>query len=528
MTTSTATKIQEIFNDTIGKIINLVDQQNSCPSSESVSTRNKTIDPAKVSVDLIPILQTFLMNIQIYHTTTFNGLVNGISANVPSQSLLNYDIQQPNVSNKWQSQVKYSNGHIQPENDLSGFAEMELNDSMPIWPIESKKTFTASAAPPSYSSVANETRKHWGSRALTNYSSNYDDFLKNYTEEYSKYNTTYVNDSSSEGENEDTWKSLAEYVSELTPDHHQTSNLNVDEPKQHMKQELLSDIQCCARLSKYMKYRIADLDDDFVKSYPHDTYVEGGFVFGKPCLNKVSLGTADNGGYLCEEHINDTGIEDIRQPRPEIHSTETASDIVFSNKGYYTKNITKNDEWEGFDYYGEYDPSTNYSKSNSNLAYTSSSDAFTEHHQCCARLNKFRVYRLELESPKFLDTYPDDVYIEDGCIYGSACQNLISNESYSAGIRFCIDHESDPYVENICMPSNANTHTKLSRPDSYQSQTTANETSMIAESIGLEEQALNTNSTTTANLRRSSRVKHTTNSQGYVWNKYNLDFADLR
>lgn len=532
MTTSTTlTKIQDIFNETIGKIITLVEPPNQGP--EPISSEQ--IDKAKVSADLVPILQTFLMNVQIYHTTTFNGIVNGISTAVPVQSLIKEDITQPSVNNRWAPTggSTANNGFTQPENELAGFAGLELNDTKPIWPVVAS-TPQVHQQPPSYSDAAHETRKYWGSRTLTNHS-NYDDFLRNYTEKYSRYNNTYVEDSSDgeyqgidavdgpqvDDENEDAWQSLSEYVSEMTPGASATeqNKIHRDQKPAASQAEVLSEFQCCARLSKYMKYRIADLDKDFVKTYPPDTYIEGGFVFGKPCINKVSQTTADNGSYLCSEHINDVGIEDIRQPRPETNrpTKDDDADIVFSNKGYYTGGLDKKDEWEGFDYYSEYDP--NYYKRQ--LPSTGSSEAFSHNHQCCARLNKYRLYRLELESDKFLDTYPGDVYIEDGCVYGTACQNLISDESYNAGIRFCIEHESDPYVENICEPSIVNTKITRTTPNSVHHPQpilpTDNESS-VAESIGLLEQPI-------PNFpRRSSRIKRIS---GYNWDKYNTDFTDL-
>jgi hypothetical protein len=523
MTTSTTqTRIQEIFNETIGKIINLVEPSNPGPEPNSTVP----IDRTMVSADLIPILQTFLMNVQIYHTTTFNGIVNGISTAVPVQSMIKGDITQPSVSNRWASNDgSTTNTELtQKENELAGFAALELNDTKTIWPVV--PPIQQQQQPPCYSNAAHETRKYWGSRTLTNHS-NYDDFLRNYTEKYSRYNNTYVEDSSDgeyqgmdavnvptvDDEKEDAWQSLSEYISEMTHGTNEKTQLD------QQPAETLSEFQCCARLSKYMKYRIADLDKDFVKTYPPDTYIEGGFVFGKPCINKVSQSSADKGNYLCSEHINDVGIEDIRQPRPEIHSPakDDDSDIVFSNKGYYTGSLEKKDEWEGFDYYSDYDP--NYYKRQ--LPSTGSSEAFSHNHQCCARLNKYRLYRLELESDKFLDTYPEDVYIEDGCVYGTACQNLISDESYNAGIRFCIEHESDPYVENICEPSIANTKITRASPNSpYHPQSslpTDNESS-VAESLGLQEQPI-------PNFpRRSSRLKK---NGSYSWDKYNTDFTDF-
>jgi len=528
---TTSGQIQAIFNETITKIINLVETSTNTTSIPTTNTTNEGVEPCKManppkdnknlSADLIPILQTFLLNVHIYHTTTFNGIINGISAVVPEQSLITRgDICQPSVSHKWQTQHEnISNSNINVlENELAGFAAMELNDSRPI-------NFLGKSEYQPRSTASQETRHFWAKeKPITqqtynspppNYiqanQSNYDDFLKHYTDEFAKYHTTYVDDSS-DGENENTWQSLSEYVSEMTP--------GVSDKKEQSAEQL-SEFQCCARLSKYMKYRIADLDDDFVKSYPPDTYIEGGFVFGKPCINRVIQSAVDKGNYLCSDHINDVGIEDIRQPRPEIHRpTEDDVEIIFSNKGYYTgRGLEKKDEWEGFDYYSDYDPN-HYKRQ---LPSTGSTDAFSRNYQCCARLNKFRLYRLELESDKFLDTYPDDVYIEDGCVYGTACQNLISDESYSAGIRFCVEHESDPYVENICEPMVINS--KLPKYHASNLQIKQNPQNNMNSSSHTVANTTNIETdTSTRTVRRSARLNQT---GSYEWDKYNTDFNYL-
>ena len=540
-------KIQAIFDETITKIIRVVDIQPSTTSQPTTDTVSiPGIDKVKLSTDLIPILQTFLMNVQIYHTATFNGIVNGISTFMPEQSLITGgEISQPSVSTKWEtplSTTNYSDSNISIlENQLAGFAAMELNDTRPINLLQAEN----SAYLPR-SAASQETRRFWEqprtnqrqtfnstppSYVLSN-QSNYDDFLKHYTDEFTKYHNTYVDDSS-EGENEDAYQSLSEYVSERTSTDlcvatieqkpEQPSNL-VASAKTGFETGQCDGTQCCARLSKYMKYRIADLQDDFIKSYPPDTYIEGGFVFGKPCLNIISSETEDKGGFFCQEHLNDTGVEDIRQPRQDItydrdHRKDDDLEIVFNNEGYSATpassyKMPSTTDCEGFDYYGEYDP--NYSASRQ-INPRGVNDAFSKNHQCCARLNKFRLYRLELEPTNFLDTYPDDVHIEDGCIYGTACQNLISDESYGAGIRFCIEHESDPYVDNICEPMVINSKLKT-----LGQQTTQNHTKKS--NTDLAEMGTNTNESSVRTVRRSARLNQ---SGSYEWDKYNTDFNYL-
>lgn len=535
-------RIQSIFNETISKIINLLEQEPSITTTTDTSvsgvepdkmTNQLSNSNQKLYTNLIPILQSFLMNIQIYHTATFNGIINGISAVVPEQSIITGgEISQPNVSHKWQNSGAEDTSNISIlENQLAGFAAMELNDTRPINLLK-----PGHSAYQLRSAASQETRRFW-EQPMTNprqtfnstppsyvssNQSNYDDFLKHYTDEFTKYHNTYVDDSS-EGENEDAYQSLSEYVNERTSTDlcvatvdqkpEQPSNLGAS-TKTGFETRQCDGTQCCARLSKYMKYRIADLSDDCIKSYPPDTYIEGGFVFGKPCLNIISSETEDRGGFVCQEHLNDTGVEDIRQPRPNSGKDDDL-EIVFSNEGYsrpaaasYKKPST---DWEGFDYYKEYDP--NYSASRRINSHRVN-DAFSKNHQCCARLNKFRLYRLELEPDNFLDTYPDDVYIEDGCIYGTACQNLISDESYSAGIRFCIEHESDPYVDNICEPMVIK-H-KLSKQG-------AQNTSNYIKN-GLAETETIPNDSTARTLRRSDRLNQTSK---YEWDKYNTDFNYL-
>ena len=575
-------RIQSIFNETISKIINLVEQEPSTTATTDTAntgdepvkmTKQLPKDKQKISADLIPILQTFLMNIQIYHTATFNGIINGISAVVPGQSLITCgDISQPSVSHKWQTQhsVDTSNSNINvQENVLAGFAAMELNDTS-----TTNGTFNVADTRPislvgkgmseyqPRSAASQETRRFWEKDGqiprqtfnspptsyVSSNQSNYDDFLKHYTDEFAKYHNTYVDDSS-EAENEDSWQSLSEYVSERTyPEPEQPSDLGTLIKSGVEAQQCggttstglfaqpvgnsfsLNGTQCCARLSKYMKYRIADLSDDFVKSYPPDTYIEGGFVFGKPCLNYISSETEDKGGFFCHEHINDAGVEDIRQPRPDItydrdNGKDDNLEIVFSNEGYkasasssYEKPSTS--DWEGFDYYGEYDP--NYSTARQ-INRHGGNDAFSKNHQCCARLNKFRLYRLELESTNFLNTYPNDVYIEDGCVYGTACQNLISDESYSAGIRFCIEHESDPYVDNICEPMIINSKLTKQRPQNTSCQQTFQNQIKKSNSDMAETENI-PNDVSTSAVRRSSRLNQT---GSYEWDKYNTDFNYL-
>jgi hypothetical protein len=563
----TPSQIQSIFNETISKIINLVAQEPSITPT-TTGTSNTGNEPGKMpnphpkdnlklSAEMIPILQTFLLNIQIYHTATFNGIINGISSVINGQSLITGgDINQPSVSHKWQPENNIS----AQENVLSGFASMELNDTRPINLLSPDKSVYQPR-----SVASQETRHFWEQpRAIHQQTynspsqsyvqsnqSNYDEFLKHYTDEFAKFHNTYVDDSS-EGENEDNWKSPSEYVSESAcPD------LKPEQPSETAKTgfEALqyNGTQCCARLSKYMKYRIADLADDFVKSYPPDTYIEGGFIFGKPCLNNISLDTEnigqvsqclgnkrseDKGGFFCQEHLNDAGVEDIRQPRPDItydrdNGKDDNLEIVFSNEGYKASSNDKPStaNLEGFDYYGKYDP--NYSASGQINSYYSATntyhgdnDTFSNNHQCCARLNKFRLYRIELEPTNFLDTYPADVYIEDGCIYGTACQNLISNESYNAGIRFCIEHESDPYVDNICEPmiikSKLTKHNTQSLLNTTRHQTTENHSKKSNPDLAETETIPNENSART--IRRSAKLNQT---GSYEWDKYNTDFIDL-
>lgn len=486
MNTDSKQKIQNIFNDTITQIIEVTKKSitisvtNSAPvtnnkpntaipgviqqvtekaaSEQTTTTSNHSINiDAELPNELIPVLQTFMMNIQIYHTQVFNGIINGVSAQVPAQSLLTVDIQQPSVTNRWTGDSLVNMNPGTSNSSMSGF--VDINDTDPIWPMQrERESDYRPAQPPSYSVASRETRQHWGSRPDT-YSShevsftpssysqthdNYDDFLKYYTTQYDKYNNTYVQDSSSDEENEETWTSLHEYTSSMQQpsntqisDHTSTTTTTTtiiadatktNEPYSNNG----TGMQCCARLNKYMKYHIIDYPEDFLDSYPSDVYIENGHVFGKPCINLVSAEMEEAGIYFCDEHKYDVEIEDIRQPRQS--STKHNNDgveIEFRNDGYSAG---------GLDYY-------------SNSGNTNS-DSFSHGIQCCARLNKFRKYRLNVEPTSFLHTYPNDVYIDvDGYIYGSACLNLISDDSAKAGIKYCIEHQSDPYVENICEPS---------------------------------------------------------------------------
>jgi len=509
MNTDSKLKIQNIFNDTITQIIELTTKSisvisNPCtdektqPSialdeDKAAESHNIIINIAPgLSTQLIPVLQTFLMNIQIYHTQVFNGLVNGVAAQVSSQSFLTQDIQQPSVTNKWASSSgnTISTDHLgttsatTSNSYMSEFGEsIDSSNTSPSWPMQRERVSDYWNTRQQANSAASlETRQHWGSRSMNNspphggrYSNSglqnpddYDAFLQNYTAQYDNYNTTYVQDSS----DDETWKSLDEYTRNISlepvslSDSKIAPNLSASQPgnDNHIPitggdtTTATSDMQCCARLSKYMKYNISnqskDLPYDFLDSYPPDVYIENGYVFGKPCSNRVSQSMIEADIHFCDEHKFDKEVEDIRQPRSELNTTHINNDeqIVFQNHGYTT---------DRFDYVdGRNQVTTQYGNildgntHNGNTHDGSKYDSFSEGIQCCARLNKFRKYRLDVELDSFLDTYPPDVYIDsDGCIYGCACQNLISDDSAKAGIKFCIEHQSDPYVENICEPS---------------------------------------------------------------------------
>jgi hypothetical protein len=515
--TESACKIQSIFNDTVYKIKQLfvkTAEKNNTGVSESVIEPGQHSDEKKGPttgviydvgpVEIIPILQTFLLDIQIYNTQMFNGMVNSVSA---QPLLLKEDLVQPQVTAKWQSTMDTSNTAL-----LQGLIMEDVTNEKPKWPMERERVkdwdshVHQQSKPPSYSIANKETRQHWGSRSpisipnnFGKYSnstnmhnspisgvptSNYDDFLAHYTKEYANYNSTYVADSS-DGENDETWKSLSEYVESNGTK--TTKPGHVDTPS--------SDTQCCARLSKFMKYHIIDFPVDFMDSYPPDTYIEGGNVFGNPCYNKVSKQNVAAGIYFCKEHQFDAGVEDIRQPRPDTNHDRTHLnddvDIVFSKSGYTNGNCNSTNDAshidEGFDYYN--DCPRVYS-------------GFTEGHQCCARLNKYRKYDITQEPDGFLETYPPGVYMDNGFVYGTACQNMYSDESAKAGIKYCVFHQSDPYVENICEPRGV-----LNRPSR-----STKSGSEEADMLGLTE----TNS--------NSRNKGDNTKTTYEWDKYNTDF----
>lgn len=550
-------KIQNIFNDTITQIIEVtkksitsttqsVSGSNNVPSStppemnqpseikpDTVKQNTITPDIVKHEVvvspnlasDLVPVLQTFIQNIQIYHTQMFNSVVNSVSALVPTQSVLSHDIQQPSVTNKWthDTDPQTGPGLLTSNSSMSGF--VNINDTDPIWPMQRERVSDYIAQrPPSYSVASQETRRHWGSRSpiSAKYSTsssknqgNYDDFLKHYTSQYENYNTTYVQDSSDE-ENEEAWKSLDEYVKEMSPSvdsNKVTENINpITEKSKLYDTEQNSNtyyegMQCCARLSKYMKYHIIDYPEDFLDSYPPDVYIENGNVFGKPCSNRVSEEMEAAGIHFCDEHKYDIAVEDIRQPRAS-HLTNTTNIPNSSNSNDDVEIEFRNDGYSaaGFDYYG-------------NHSTTTSTD-FENGIQCCARLNKFRKYRIELEPSNFLNTYPPNVYIEDGCVYGSACQNIISDESASAGIIYCIQHQSDPYVENICEPSGV-----LNRPITHTAvaATTTTKNDDI-DLIGLNEFKFDNPPA----RRQSSRLLNKANKQVWNFEKSNTNFDELR
>ena len=454
---SSTQKIQSIFNDTALKIHSLF-----CKDTESswngANPSPSTTTPSAGAAEIIPILQTFLLDIQMCHTQVFNGIVNAVSARVP---LLQEDILQPEVTAKWQTSENPSGGaNPHPESSNSNaspllrFMADEASELKPIaWPMTQEHVPSHSnghpSTSPSYSLASQETRRHWGSRSpihenqskypsLAN-SDNYDDFIKHYTSEYSRYNTTYVADSS-EDENEDTWKSLSEYVNptNTTPS---AQIKQIAETSVRVHGSCADSMQCCARLCKFMKYHITDYPEDFLDAYPPDVYIEQGCVFGKPCDNMVDTNDVTAGIYFCNEHQFEIGIEDIRQPRPNTdkHPNDDV-EIKFANEGYFTGVD------EGFAYYGmdglESEP----------IGFTHEPIGFTEGHQCYARLNKFRKHEISQEQHGFLDTYPPDVYIENGYVFGTACQNMISDDSAKSGIKYCMAHQSDPYVENICEP----------------------------------------------------------------------------
>jgi hypothetical protein len=529
-------KIQSIFNDTITQIVELTkksititnepiinEPSTPTPSASQVpapnTNHNVTIGMAPtLTADLIPVLQTFIMNIQIYHTQVFNGIINGVAAQVPTQSVVAQDIQQPSVTNKWTTDL--SSGGGTSNSSMSGF--VDINDTAPIWPMQRERVSDyRPPSPQSYSVASQETRRHWGTRSAhttPRYSTsalqtqdNYDDFLKHYTTQYENYNTTYAQDSSDE-ENEDAWKSLAEYIDSMRLESVNLNGPSITSPSTSSKPETNpangssngaglnnypGGVQCCARLSKYMKYHIIDYPDEFLDSYPPDVYIEKGHVFGKPCRNLVSPAMEEAGIHFCDEHKYDVEVEDIRQPRASSHDFHVNDDvqIEFRNDGYSTTT--------GFDYY-------------SGGTNSADGDAFYNGIQCCARLNKFRKYRLDNEPTNFLDTYPHDVYIDDGYIYGSACQNLISDDSAKAGIKYCIQHQSDPYVENICEPSGT-----LNRPTTHNFGN-GNRFEDV-EMLGLDEFHAD-------NPSRSKPTSNRNNPGKVNWNleKYNTDFHDLR
>ena len=490
---SSTQKIQSIFNDTAVKILNLFGKNTESPGNGANPS------PSAGPAEIIPILQTFLLDIQMCHTQVFNGIVNGVSARVP---LLQEDIRQPEVTAKWQTSENSSAGAN--TSNASPLWSFVANESISApktvsWPMEREHVpghpNGRPSAPPSYSTASQETRRHWGSRSpihenKSSYTSlatrdNYDDFISHYTKEYSRYNNTFVADSS-EDENEDAWKSLSDYVKPV--DANPAASGPTTDP---------NSMQCCARLSKFMKYHIIDYPENFLDSYPPDTYIESGNVFGQPCDNMVDTNDVAAGIYFCNEHQFDIGIEDIRQPRPSTDFHPNA------DEGHF------NAEDQGFDYYGMdgVDGMDGMDDLSRDLSHVPS--GFTEGHQCCARLNKYRKHEISQEQPGFLETYPPNVYIENGYVYGTACQNMYSDDSAKAGIKYCMVHQSDPYVENICEPRGI-----LNRPGNTCSKSKPGVEE--AEMLGLSEIKLDTQHT-------HSTVK----KNGYEWNKYDSDFNYL-
>ena len=558
MNSDSKQKIQSIFNDTITQIVELTKKSITITNEPTIATTSATSNEPStatpgasqvqapntntnqcvsfaqtLTADLIPVLQTFIMNIQIYHTQVFNGIINGVAAQVPTQSIVSQDIHQPSVTNKWTTELPLGSGTS--NSSMAGF--VDINDTAPIWPMQRERV--SDYRPPSYSVASQETRQHWGTRsahtaprysssALQNHD-NYDDFLKDYTTQYENYNTSYVQDSSDE-ENEDAWKSLDEYTNSMCLESVNLNGLDITtksiiSPSETnpangsrncaagtdgtvetrlITQSLGTDgtsLQCCARLSKYMKYHVIDYPEEFLDSYPPDVYIEKGHVFGKPCHNRVSPAMEEAGIHFCDEHKYDVEVEDIRQPRassPDSYSNDDVQ-IEFRNDGYSAAT--------GFGYYNC-----------DNGAADGDADAFFNGIQCCARLNKFRKYQLDSEPGNFLDTYPHDVYIDDGYIYGSACQNLISDDSAKAGIKYCIQHQSDPYVENICEPSGT-----LNRPTTQISDFGNGNGSEEAEMLGLDELSMQNPSypKPTNNRNNPSKVS-------WDLENYNPSFYDLR
>jgi hypothetical protein len=521
---SSTQKIQSIFNDTALKIQSLF-----CKDTESSgngdnpspnpnpSPSTSTTTPSTGAAEIIPILQTFLLDIQMCHTQVFNGIVNSVSARVP---LLQEDIRQPEVTAKWQTSENPSGGaNTSNASPLWSFVANESISAQQTvsWPMEREYVRSHSngypSAPPSYSTASQETRRHWGSRSpihenKSSYTSlatrdNYDEFINHYTKEYSRYNNTFVADSSEdENENEDAWKSLSDYVKPVDANPNSASEPTSDP----------NSMQCCARLSKFMKYHIIDYPEDFLDAYPPDVYIEQGCVFGKPCSNWVDINDTAAGIHFCHEHQFDIDIEDIRQPRPstDTHPNDDV-DIKFANEGYF------NAEDQGIDYYGMDGLARDLAREPRDLAreprdLAREPSGFTEGHQCCARLNKYRKHEISQEQPGFLETYPPNVYIENGYVFGTACQNMYSDDSAKAGIKYCMVHQSDPYVENICEPRGI-----LNRPTTNSS----NPKSGVeeAEMLGLIDINLN--------LSKGGSAQTKDKNSGYTWNKYNTDFNYL-
>ena len=80
---------------------------------------------------------------------------------------------------------------------------------------------------------------------------------------------------------------------------------------------------------------------------------------------------------------------------------------------------------------------------------------------------------------------------------------MISDESFQSGIRYCIHHQSDPYVENICEPQILKTNLHKTIAES-------------GEELGLIEHKFN---------KSTSKPSNTYNN--YEWDKYNSDFNHL-
>lgn len=221
-----------------------------------VNIFNETIDKIETITgfhgprnQLHNVLQSFLLNIQIYHTQLFNGLVCGMNTNT---ELLKNDIELP---------------------------------------------FTYSTANPTTKSDIQKVNK-----IACDKMTNLDDY------ELSEINLDSYNFENTEFKdiNPD-WKDLNDYINMTT-----NSEMNDPEMNDSDEDIADLGFQCCARLNKNKKYNLMDEKSEFVYSYPADVYIDSdNNIYGDPCSNYISIDLAQSGENYCWLHRDNPFITNI-------------------------------------------------------------------------------------------------------------------------------------------------------------------------------------------------------------------------